>query len=269
MRLKIAAAAMLVAALALVGVTLVKQGHPLGYRGRAGVVREVVGTVEVRASGGRPERATPASWIAADTEVRTGDFSSASVETARGTLRLYDSTGIRSRRAAATGPQWLLDNGRLHIEVDHSAGTTVGSLAAASHVELLPGSFHIIADGKGLLCGLCVEGTALVHEGDDRPTEVKPGQVFILSPLAPAVVTDQVPDLALKVQVAARTRPGELPTVSGHVTPGSRVYVNGEVTYPDSGGEFMAALSPGEEQVVVVAEDISGSAARKVLVVPR
>ncbi len=269
MKLKIAALTCALLAVVLTVVTLIAQGEPLGYRGRPAVIREVVGSVELRVAGGRPEPARHATLMEWGTEIRTSIYASAQLDTPEGRIQIFDSTVLRTRKLEARGQAtFKLDAGRLQVAVDSAGGMVISPQASTARVELLPGSYELIADGRGLLAGFCIDGTALLHEGDGRPTEVQAGKVFIITPLAPAVVTAKPPPLDLQASVTPRSRAGELATISGRVTPGGRLYINGEPLYPDSAGEFVSAVAPGTEQVVIVAEDVTGHAERKVLSVP-
>lgn len=268
MRTKIIALALLAVAVALLAVTVVLRGHPFGYRGRLAVIHDVVGSSELRMGAERPARGKPGVAVDHDTEIRTSSYSSVYMVTPSGTLRLYDSSSLRSRKAEDPEvPTWRLVAGRLVVEVDSDDGLTIAPQASDAYVELLPGAYILSADGKGLMAGTCLEGTLLIHEGQGRPTELQVGQVFVMTPMAPVFVSDSAPPMHLEAKLNPAASRGERATVSGQVTPGGRVYVNGEIAYPDSTGEFVTAIAPGDKRVVVVAEDLLGKAVREELLI--
>ena len=267
MKAKVIAIVLAFVALALLGTTLVLRGHPLGYRGRMAVIHDVIGSSELRTHGDRPLRGKPGVTLGHDAELRTSSYSSVFMVTPSGTIRVFDSTSLRSRKKDdPAAPSWRLQAGRLEIEVDADEGLTIGPVASEAFVELLPGAYVLTADGQGLMAGTCLEGTLLIHEGGEgRATEVEQGQVFVITPMAPVFVSDGVPPMHLEATLKPAARRGERATVSGQITPGGRVYINGELAYPDSAGEFVSAVAPGDKEVVVVAEDLLGNAVRKEL----
>jgi hypothetical protein len=270
MKTRILAIILAVLAVAIVVTTVALRGNPMGYRGRQAVVQEVIGVGEIRIAGGRPERPKPGAAIGFEYELRTSTYSSVVLSAPTGTITVYDSSSIRARKKLGPpDPNWFLVSGRVRVDVDGERGLTLGQQASDVYLEMLPGAYFLNTDGKGLLAGTVIAGNLLMHEAKGRPTEIKPGQFFVLSPLSPAFISDGIPPLELSAEIAPRAKAGELPTVSGQVTPGGRVYINGELTYPSASGEFVAALNPGTQDVVILAEDIAGNAARKQLPVPR
>ncbi|MBN2358294.1 MAG: hypothetical protein JXR83_02495 [Deltaproteobacteria bacterium] len=270
MKTRILSLSLIGLALVLVVVTIAIRGNPMGYRGHQAVIQEVVGVSELRIEGARPERPKPGQLIGYEHELRTSTYSSVALGAPAGTLTIFDSSSLRTRKKQGPAdPAWQLVSGRIRVDVDGQRGMTLGQQVSDVYLEMLPGAFFLNADGKGLLAGTVLDGTLLLHEAKGRPTEIKPGQFFVLSPLSPVVVNDGVPPLELTAELAPRTKAGELPTVNGRVTPGGRVYINGELHYPDTSGEFVAALHPGSQEAVILAEDIAGNAVRKVLPVGR
>jgi len=270
MKIRILAIVFALLAIAIVVTTVVLRGNPMGYRGRQAVTQEVVGVSELRVAGARPERPRPGTAVGFDHELRTSIYSSLVLSAPTGTITMYDSSTVRTRKKLGpVDPAWVLVSGRVRVNIDDQRGMTIGPISSNVYLEMLPGAFFLNADGKGLLAGTVLEGTLLVHEAKGRPIEIKPGQFFVLSPLSPAVVTDGVPPLELTAEIAPRSKAGELPTVNGQVTPGGRVFINGELAYPDATGEFVAALNPGTQEVVILAEDIAGNAVRRAMPVLR
>jgi len=266
MKTKVAALVLTLLAIAGIATTLILQGHPLGYRGRQAVIHAVVGSSELRVGLDRPERGKPGAPIGFDTEIRTSSYSSVYMVAPSGTIRVFDSSSLRTRKKKdPAAPGWRLSAGRVEIEVDSDDGLTVGPQGSAAYVELLPGAYVLTADGQGLMAGTCLEGTLLIHEGEGRPTEVQVDQVFVMTPMAPVFVSDSVPPMQLEAQLNPAASRGERATVTGQVTPGGRVYVNGEISFPNSSGEFVTAISPSDKRVVVIAEDLLGNAVRKEL----
>lgn len=263
---KLATIACALAAVALVATTLFMRGHPLGYRGALAVVHQVVGGCELRIMSDRPIRATTGMAIGHGSELRTSPFSSVLLVTPGGRIDMLDGTTLRTlHENDKPFPIWRLFNGRVRVAVDGEHSMTMSSAATDTYLELMPGSYTLTADGKGLLAGYCREGTMRLHEGEGRPVEVKPGQMFTVTPLSPAFISNNLPELEVRARINPRSKPGELNTITGNVPTGGRVYINGELTYPDATGEFTAALAPGAKEVVLLAEDIQGNAARKVL----
>lgn len=270
MKIRIIAIVLAVLTIAIVVTTVALRGNPMGYRGRQAVVQEVIGVSELRIAGARPERPKAGDAIGFEHELRTSIYSSLVLSAPTGTINMFDSSTLRTRKKLGpVNPAWVLVSGRVRIDIDDQRGMTIGPIGSDVHLEMLPGAFYLNADGKGLLAGTVLGGALLVHEAKGRPIEIKPGQFFVLSPLSPAVVTDGVPPLELTAEIAPRARAGELPTVNGQVTPGGRAFINGELTYPNASGEFVAALSPGVQEVVILAEDIAGNTKRQTLTVPR
>lgn len=265
---KIIGLIMLIVGVVVLAWTRWTQGPVFGYRGHPAVIAQVSGAVELRYPDTRPERARAGRYLRLGGTLLCPRYATAQLDTQAGRLKLFDSSTLSSERRGGRF-EWSLVRGRLELNVDGRQGLRLRAAASGTYIELMAGHYAFIADGKGMLTGQVESGTALVYEDDQRPTEVGAGKFFILTPLTPAFVTKKLPAVELDLQITPRRRPGELSTLSGRISPGVRVYVNGEPSFAESSGDFAAALAPGVESAVVVVESLGGQTLRRVFHVQR
>lgn len=252
---KILSFILLLAALSLAGWTRWQQGPSFAYRSHPAVIREVIGDVELRSQIARPQRARVGHYLNRGVTVLSPRYATVLLGVPEGELRLYDSSKLRCEKKSHHD-EWLLVRGRLDVDVDNSGGLRLRAADSGTSIELMVGRYQFMANGKGMLLAFVVQGTALIYEDPQRPTKVNVGKFFVLTPLAPALVTKDLPKIEIDLQLSPRRRLGELSTLTGKVTPGVRVYVNGEQGFPGRSGDFAAALEPGEKQAVVLVETL-------------
>jgi len=257
---------LLLAAVGLAGWTHLRQGPSFAFRSHPAVIRQVIGAVELRSQTARPQRARAGHYLPRGVTVLSPSYSTVSFGAPQGELRLYDASKLRCEKKSGRD-EWLLIRGRLDVNVDNSGGLRLRAADSGTSLELMAGRYEFMADGKGMLLAHVEQGTALIYEDPQRPTEVNAGQFFMLTPLAPAMVAKSLPKVEMDLQLSPRRRPGELSTISGKVSPGVRVFVNGEPGFPGSSGDFAAALAPGDQQAVVVVETLGQKNLHKVFTV--
>lgn len=265
---KILGIMLLVAALGLAAWTYFKQGNSFGFRSHPAVIREVIGNVELRSQTARPQRARAGHFLPRSVTVLSPAYATALLAVPQGELRLYDASKLRCEDKSGQD-EWLLVRGRLDVDVDSSGGLRLRAADSGTGLELMAGNYEFMADGKGMLLAHVIQGTALIYEDQQRPTEVSAGQFFMLTPLAPALIAKSLPKVEMDLQLSPRHRPGELSTITGKVSPGVRVFVNGEPSFPGRTGDFAAALAPGEQRAVIVVETLGQKNLHRVFTVQR
>ena len=263
---KIVGLLLMVSAAALAGWTYMRQGPSFAFRSHPAVIREVIGNVELRGQSMRPQRARAGHFLMRATTVLSPRYATALFATPQGELRLYESSRLRCEQKQGRD-EWLLVRGRLDVNVDNSGGLRLRAAASGTSIELMAGRYAFMADGKGMLVAQVRQGTALIYEDSQRPTEVTADNYFVLTPLAPALVAKKLPRVEMDLQLSPRRHPGELTTISGKVSPGARIFVNGEPGFPDSSGDFAAALAPDELQAQIVVETLGQKNLHKLFVV--
>ncbi|MEW5855528.1 MAG: hypothetical protein AB2A00_42535 [Myxococcota bacterium] len=263
MKLALISVGMLAVGLALMGWTYASVGTPWGFRHASAVVQGTVGGVEIHQGVGGAIMPTPGMELPPGTQVRTSNYAEARVGMPRADVVVEDRAAVTF---GSPGSDILLELGRARL-VTSTQEPPLKVAARGNDVllQLGPGRFVVGTDGKGLLTAVVMAGRLFVQEGTALPEAVAEQRLVVSVPGVPVIVSELTDEVPLSATILPPGGERVLPTVEGRVPPGARAYVNGEVTYPDGTGRFSLQLPPGDEPVVVVAEDILGNTTRMVL----
>lgn len=260
-------------ALLLVGVGLpvaavVSNGPPWGFRDRAAVVLESVGSVEVYPSPERREReglktasipGKPGLALRPGDEVRVGTVSELRARTPQGDVTLSD--GAQARFLAA----WLsFGRGMGVVEVAAGSEQRLRAEELALEVVLGPGRYRLAADGKVAFFLLVEEGKARVVEPAGVPSVTPQRMLRLVKGGAPEVlpIPTSLSLVARFDRATDRKDPTSVGFVRGRTEVGTQIYVDGKLSYPDPDGSFSVSVPPGERSVVVFARDPAGNVRR-------
>jgi len=138
-----------------------------------------------------------------------------------------------------TGIEFL--RGLAFIESEGTTRLRVSSLDAV--LELKPGRHLLAADGRGQLFATVLEGVARVSVAGGTWLAGQTGQTLAVAQ-TPLVWKET--RFATNCSAACRIR-GVHALVKGRTEPGSQVFVNGNLSYPDADGRFELSLPEGKD----------------------
>lgn len=255
---------------------VVSNGPPWGFRGRAAVMLESVGGVEVYPSAERarrhrlPDGAQPGSAglaLYAGDEVRVATLSHVTLRRPLSDVSLEDGGRVLIEAG------WIeLERGLANLEVRATAYAPAAELGAervrnaglGADVRLEPGQYRAAADGKGSFFLFVHTGRGVVEGRDGDVITVEAGQFLASLPGAVPAVRRAPARLRLEA-IFARQTTSSAGTVAGRTQPGAQVYLDGKLIYPEPDGTFHVSVAPGTADVVVFARDLAGNVARMTL----
>lgn len=238
-------------------------GPPWGFRGRAAVVLESVGSVELslkapRAGQERSRRGEPGLGVYTGDEVRVGSLSQVRLRLPFGEVTLGDG-------AQATLEHGVLTLGRGLLDVFVLEGQQARVRSAPTGVTMLlePGRYHAAADGRVAFFLRVEQGRAETELAALEPLGAGQMMRSIEGRPAERVPVAEKLKLEARIERAAGARGSTGGVVKGRAEVGTQVYVDGALYYPDPDGSFSVDVPPGDEEVIVFARDPAGNVATK------
>jgi hypothetical protein len=230
-------------------------------------VASVVGVVEVRQAGGEWEPLAPGRELVRGDEIRTGDFSQVMLRPEAGAvLTLTPNTTFTIGDETPETATFTLGVGRVAADIRRRRDRTYAFDAAGgdARADTQGGEFSLVADGEGLL-GVVTRRGEVGLQAQGRRVVVPAGQQAVALPGLPPGDPLAIPDeVFLQVQWPdTRTRAASV-RVAGRTDVGARVHLGGRPVAVDPEGRFETevALTAGENQLVVLAEDAAGNLRR-------
>ncbi len=232
----------------------------------AGVVIEVVGTVEIR----RRERTDWAilavgDRVEAEDSVRTAAASAMELKVDDVKLKVRERSEVRVKRVSRGA---LSARAKGHVESTVLEGKGEVELEAEGSdavVRTRGGHFLMTADGQGVVAVATVSGQVDLSAAG-KSVSLGAGQQSHVTPNAkPAAPSSALKAVLLHVRWPERETKRAVVPVAGKVDVGSRVVVHGRPVTPDAKGNFQVKvpLKRGKQRIAVVVTDRWGRSARE------
>ena len=233
------------------------------------LVVEVVGTVSRTSTGGERKAVTLGTELAVDDTLVTETASRVRLKVGeRSTVDLAQNAEVQVRELSESMQRLGLVYGRAAVDyreggdrvlrIENQDGSAVAQVKAGKFSILNTGTTVAVATETGQV-DLSAAGST-VEVGANQQSVVSDGAPQ--RPLAiPAALVLRVVDPGCRVQREAFFN------LSGKTSPGSRVTVNEKAARVRVDGDFSlrVPLKTGKNQIVVVTEDVSGRAERRVI----
>ncbi len=252
----------------LIAVALSQRGTPWGFRDRAAVLVEQVGTVELTAGphhrGASPGATVPGSKVTglfAGDELRTSPLSMARVKTPSHLFKIGSGSQFRLEEDGGA----TFSRGQLTLDVPRSE-RVVRIRGGGGEVAFDEGSYDLVADGRaGNLFVFIRSGKAKVVNQSNM-TPLVAGDLLRLAK-GVATVGEPATNVGLKAQCRRGAGAGSSKPrmITGTAPPGTLLLVDGRLLYPANDSTFTVKLPPDEGQVVVFARAPGGNVAERSL----
>lgn len=241
--------------------SVVQNGAPWGFRDRAAVLVEVVGTAEIYPSKARKQKeriekaslpGVPGASLYVDDEVRVSAFSVARGKIPGAEVEFLDGAYVQLSKKS-----WVLKRGLVHVTVDAGQHLKIGSVVGS--VSLAEGAYRLAADGNANRFFVYVEdGTAAAETAEGQKGTAEKGGLLMLTQTG-VVKRDAKKGLSLSARCKKEGADAVSATrvVTGKADPGTQLFINGKLTYPDDKDTFEARLPPGKS-IVVFGRSVSG-----------
>lgn len=227
----------------------------------------VVGDVEVRHPGGTWEPLAPGTRLSRGAEVRTGAFSEGVLRDPGGSIfSITPNTTFTIGDTIGEGDmdvsKFTLGSGKVAAEIPRQRNRRYEFRAAEGDAvaDTTFGEFSLVSDSDGLL-GVVTRKGVVGLAANGKRVEVGAGQQAVALP--GAAPTDPLPipkEVLLQVQWPGKNTTRRKVALEGSAAPGTRLRLEGRLLSVRSDGTFVAELElkPGNNQFVVVAEDLAG-----------
>lgn len=183
------------------------------------------------------------------------------------TFRLKADSEVLINRIAAEGVRFELKQGEIEASVTQyrkDRTLEVGVTGNPVVVESKSGQFRVAANGERVLDVAADEGAVGIVYPDGRHEQLQVGERRIFAENGEELLRGPIPrSVLLKVDWPEKTVQTEKSLeVTGTVTPGSRLRVDGKVVRPDRDGRFktIVPLQEGKNQIDVEAKGLGDPA---------